>query len=437
MRTCAGRADTVVVLAKQPRPGRVKTRLQSRFSPDEAAQLAAAALRDTLDMVRSADVGRRLLAFDGDPAGWADGFEVAPQPGGTLGDRLDAAFAAVWSGPAERALLVGMDTPQVRAADLEVDWDGADALLGLAEDGGFWAIGLRRGAPSRIFDGVPMSTDRTGSAQLARLFDLGLQVRLLPPKRDVDLPDDAEAVATAYPELQFSRRWTELVGGRSEQSFDRLFDSVYAGAAEVTSGTTGGDATVLVLDVDRWSAEADRVDEMVVSRCEPPVIDLGCGPGRMVQALTRSGRSAMGVDVSQGAVEATRTRGGPALRRLVSETMPGEGRWGTALLMDGNLGIGGDVSALLRRCRDLVGPGGLVICEVDPDPARNEVGHVVLRSPGVASSPMPWSRIGAVALARIASALDLVLHEEWVAEGRAFVALRNSHQSQDRAAFPA
>ncbi len=437
MRPSAQRADTVVVLAKEPRPGRVKTRLQARFSPDEAARLAAAALRDTLEVVRSADVGRRLLAFDGDPAGWADGFEVAPQPGGGLGDRLDAAFAAVWSGRGERALLVGMDTPQVRTADLEVDWDGADALLGLAEDGGFWAIGLRRDAPAGIFDGVPMSTERTGSAQLARLFDLGLQVRLLPPKRDVDLPEDAEAVATAHPDLQFSRCWTALAGAQPEQSCDRLFDSVYAGATEVTSGTTGGEETVLVLDVGRWSAEADRVDEMVVSRCEAPVIDLGCGPGRMVQALTRSGRSAMGVDMSQGAVDATRTRGGAALRRLVSETMPGEGRWGTALLMDGNLGIGGDVAALLRRCRDLVGPGGLVICEVDPDPSRDEVGHVVLRSPGVASAPMPWSRIGAATLARVASALDLVLHEEWVAEGRAFVALRNAHQSQVRGAFPA
>ena len=419
------RADTLIVLAKEPRPGRVKTRLQTRFSADEAAALAAAALRDTLGVVRRTAVGRRMLAFDGDPTGWDDGFEVTAQPAGSLNDRLAAAFAAVWTGAGattERALLIGMDTPQVSTADLEVSWEGADALLGLSEDGGFWAIGLRAGHPADVladvFAGVPMSTDRTGSAQLARLFDLGLQVRLLPPRRDVDTPADAEAVARAYPQLAFSRCWSGLVGARPEQSSDRLFDSAYAGVECVT------DAPALVLEVDRWSAEADRVDEMVVSRCEPPVLDLGCGPGRMVRALTRSGRAALGVDMSQVAVETTRTRGGPALRRLVSYPLPAEGRWGTALLMDSNLGIGGDAVALLRRCRDLVTPGGLIICEVDPEPERDEVHQVVLRAPGVSSTPMAWSQVGAAALMRLASALDLVLHEEWIADGRAFVALR-------------
>lgn len=423
------RADTVIVLAKQPRPGRVKTRLQTRFTPDEAAELAAASLQDTLDVVRRAAPGRRVLAFDGDPAGWDDGFEVVPQRAGTLNDRLDAAFAAVWaetrSRRTDRALLIGMDTPQVRPAHLEVSWDGADALIGLSEDGGFWAIGLRAGHPADIFAGVPMSTDRTGSAQLARLFDLGLQVRLLPPLRDVDTPADAEAVATANPGLAFSRCWSALVGARLEQSSDRLFDSAYAGQATVTSETVrDADPSALVLDVGRWSAEADGVDEMVVSRCEPPVLDLGCGPGRMVRALSRSGRAALGVDMSQVAVETTRTRGGPALRRQVSETLPAEGRWGTALLMDSNLGIGGDASALLRRCRDLVAPGGLIICEVDPEPERHEVHQVVLRAPGVSSVPIAWSRVGATALMRLAVSLDLVLNEEWVAGGRAFVALR-------------
>lgn len=419
--------DTVVVLAKEPRPGRVKTRLQTRFTPEEAAQLAAASLRDTLDVVRRTSAARRLLAFDGDPTGWDDGFEVTAQPTGTLNDRLEAAFAAVWAdgSPTDRALLVGMDTPQLLRRHLEVDWDGADALLGLSEDGGFWAIGLRAGHPADIFAGVPMSTDRTGSAQLARLFDLGLQVRLLPPLRDVDTPEDAEAVATAHPRLAFSRCWSALVGARLEQSSDRLFDSVYGGKTTVTSGTAGdADAPALVLEVDRWSAEADRVDEMVVSRCEPPVLDLGCGPGRMVRALTRSGRAALGVDMSQVAVETTRTRGGPALRRLVTERLPAEGRWGTALLMDSNLGIGGDAPALLRRCRDLVAPGGLIICEVDPDPERDEVHQVVLQAPGVSSVPMAWSRVGSAAVMRLAATLDLVLHEEWVAGGRSFVALR-------------
>ena len=94
-----------------------------------------------------------------------------------------------------------MDTPQVTAALLDTDWEGADAVLGLSEDGGFWAIGLRSADPRSIFAGIPMSTDRTGAAQLARLAALGLSVRLLPPLRDVDLPADAEAVAASYPWL--------------------------------------------------------------------------------------------------------------------------------------------------------------------------------------------------------------------------------------------
>jgi hypothetical protein len=92
--------------------------------------------------------------------------------------------------------------------------------------------------------------------------------------------------------------------------------------------------------------------------------------------------------------------------------------------MDSNVGIGGNVTALLARCRDLVGAGGLVLCEVDPQRERHEVHDVVLRTSGVSSRPMAWSRVGAATLTRLASALDMVLAEEWVAGGRAFVALR-------------
>ncbi len=265
-----------------------------------------------------------------------------------------------------------MDTPQLRIDDLQVDWEEADAVLGLAEDGGFWAIGLQPGCPAGIFEDVPMSTSRTGAAQLARLLDLGLTVKLLPPLRDVDLPEDAEAVALAHPGLEFSRCWRAMVRERPEQSVDRLFDRVYAGQPDVTSSTLTdpADDRSLLLDVARWTADADPVDELVVARCESPVIDLGCGPGRMVRALLRSGRAGLGVDMSAGAVSTSLSRGGPALRRLVGDPLPAEGRWGTALLMDSNLGIGGDAAALLRRCRDLVVPGGLIICEVDPDPER-------------------------------------------------------------------
>jgi SAM-dependent methyltransferase len=182
----------------------------------------------------------------------------------------------------------------------------------------------------------------------------------------------------------------------------------------------------LELDVARWSSEADDVDLMVVSRCEPPVVDLGCGPGRMVVALNRSGRSALGVDMSAAAVAASMSRGGLALHRRITDLLPGEGRWGTALLMDSNIGMGGDVEALLGRCGDLVRAGGLVICEVDASPGCDEVHQVVLSSGRCTSTPLPWGRIGAQTLARVAATLDLLVTEEWCASGRVFVTLRKS-----------
>jgi len=207
-------AAAVVVLAKQPRAGRSKTRLQSLFAPAQAAELAAASLEDTLTAVRSCRVWRRVLAWEGDPEGFDAGFEVVAQPPGSLNDRLAAAFRAAEPPAADQdggVLLIGMDTPQVSPALLEVDWQGADALLGLSEDGGFWVIGLRGVDPEAVFAGIPMSTDRTGAEQLARLRELGLSVRLLPSLRDVDTPQDAAAVAARHPELIFSAQYRTLL----------------------------------------------------------------------------------------------------------------------------------------------------------------------------------------------------------------------------------
>jgi hypothetical protein len=128
--------------------------------------------------------------------------------------------------------------------------------------------------------------------------------------------------------------------------------------------------------------------------------------------------------VSAVAVQSSRDRGGLALRRQVFERLPAEGRWGTVLLVDSNVGMGGDVEALLRRCRDLIRAGGLVICEVDPAPDRHEVEPLVLAAAGTRSAPVPWGRIGARTLARFAARLDLLVVEEWSAGDRVFVTLR-------------
>jgi hypothetical protein len=196
----------IAVLAKAPVPGRVKTRLSPPCSPVQAAAVARAALEDTLETARRVRVARHVLVLDGDPAGWDyRGFEVLPQRGDGLDERLTSAFADIGG----RALLVGMDTPQLRTGDLAHAAGRlageADAVLGLAGDGGFWAVGLP--APDdRAFRGVPMSEPTTGAAQLQRLESLGYSVQQLPRKRDVDEWCDALAVADALaPSSRFAR----------------------------------------------------------------------------------------------------------------------------------------------------------------------------------------------------------------------------------------
>jgi len=416
-------AETVIVLAKEPVPGRVKTRLQTAFSPREAADLAAAALRDTLRVVAGCRVPSRVLcwAADGDgSARWGRGMSVIPQCDGPLEARLAGAFAAVWRDRPHPVLLIGMDTPQVTVADLEVGWGDADAVLGLAPDGGFWAIGLRSGEPRAIFTGVEMSTPHTGAAQLARLNDLGLEVRLLPPRRDVDTPADAAAIAAEFPDLEFSRRYRELVADRGAPSAAEFFDRAHRG--EEVAVRSGDGVDPLHVDVPRWHAAVDEIDEMLVARCRPPVLEVGCGPGRLLVALTDAGVPALGVDVSAAAVEVGRARGAQVLRRDLNDPLPLEGRWGSVVLLDTNLGIGGDVRALLRRCADLVAAGGIVLCEVDPEPAVADSRLVELRS-AAGTVSLPWARAGSSQVRGLAAQLDLVVDEEWSGGGRAFLSL--------------
>ncbi len=188
----------VLVMAKSPVAGRVKTRLCPPCTPAEAAALAAAALADTLDAVKACGAERRIVALDGAPGPWLPpGFEVVPQYGDNFADRLAHAWAAA-GGP---GVQIGMDTPQVQAHDLDAALaalDGAGAALGHAADGGWWAIALR-GPDPRAFAGVPMSRDDTGRRQHARLRSMGLDVALLPTLIDMDTAADLPDIAAAAP----------------------------------------------------------------------------------------------------------------------------------------------------------------------------------------------------------------------------------------------
>jgi glycosyltransferase A (GT-A) superfamily protein (DUF2064 family) len=195
---------TLIVIAKAPVPGRVKTRLVPPLSYSQAADIAGSALRDTLRVAASVPARMHLLAFDGDAAPWRPpGWQVVDQPPGGLDVRLAAAFAA--ARPGEPALLVGMDTPQLRPEQLTAfDPVRYDAVLGPADDGGYWAIGFRDPAQAaRAIPGVPMSTPHTGAEQLRRLA--ALRVQLLESLIDVDTIDAAEQVAAAAPQTQFAQ----------------------------------------------------------------------------------------------------------------------------------------------------------------------------------------------------------------------------------------
>ncbi len=213
-----GAADlTLIVIAKEPLPGRCKTRLCPPLRPAEAAALAEAALADTLETVAATPARRRLLALDGRPGWWLPrGFEVVEQVDGALDARLAGAFNAA-AGP---ALLVGMDTPQLSvdllmATAAALCDGGVDAVLGPAHDGGYWAIGLRRARPE-AFVGVPMSSPDTAAAQRRRLAALGLCTVEVEPLRDVDTIADAEAVGALCPGSRFAAavgalRWATAV----------------------------------------------------------------------------------------------------------------------------------------------------------------------------------------------------------------------------------
>lgn len=206
---------TLMIIAKETIPGRVKTRLHPPLSLEQAAQLAAASISDTLAAVGNLPTTRRILLFDGNllPPG-SESYDMTPQTAGDLDERLAAAFDEA-VGP---TVLIGMDTPQVTADDLApafVAWpDDVDAFFGPADDGGFWALGMRE-PRGDLIRGVPMSRDDTGAIQLQRLRDAGLRVTMLPTLTDVDTIDSAREVAALAADTSFARLLATMPEARS------------------------------------------------------------------------------------------------------------------------------------------------------------------------------------------------------------------------------
>ena len=166
----------------------------------------------------------------------------------------------------------------------------------------------------------------------------------------------------------------------------------------------------------------------VLAGLHGPLLDIGCGPGRMVRAAEELAFPALGIDVSAHAAALAGAGGTPVLRRSVFDRLPLEGLWGAALLMDGNIGIGGDPAALLARCAELIADDGRIVVEVDPDPDLFDCAEytaVGRRRPE--SAPFPWARVGSAVLVRLAAPSGLVVADAWAAGERRFVVLRRQH----------
>jgi glycosyltransferase A (GT-A) superfamily protein (DUF2064 family)/SAM-dependent methyltransferase len=478
----------LLVLAKEPIPGRVKTRLCPPCTPAQAAELATAALADTLAAACASGADRVVVALDGRPGAWLPaGVTVVDQGSGGLDRRL----AAAWGHARGPALQIGMDTPQLRALDLDaalarLAGPGADTVFGPALDGGWWAVGMRRPDPT-AFLGVPTSRADTGARQRRRLAERGRSVHDLPARRDVDDIADARAVAAAAPATAFATAFARLglsaarpgdepgadrsdleppaapwAGdrpgvdrsrgarptpedrtGADRPSGERaipedrrpaaarhrpdprspLSGRHHVAAAGLTALLQPAEGGAIDLPVERWRQEPTPGERALLATLPSPVLDVGCGPGRLVAALIAAGSTALGIDPAPAAVAETEARGGVALCRSVFDPLPGEGRWAAVLLLDGNIGIGGDPVALLARIRALLRPGGVAVVEVEaPDVASDRL-RVRLRAGDGCGPWFPWARLSVVDVARTAAGAGLRTEDVRLREDRWFARL--------------
>jgi SAM-dependent methyltransferase len=174
------------------------------------------------------------------------------------------------------------------------------------------------------------------------------------------------------------------------------------------------------VDAGRWCAHLWAGDAGLLTRCAGPTLDVGCGPGRLVAALTATGTPALGIDISAEAVRQARRRGAAALRRCVFTPVPDEGQWQHVLLVDGNVGIGGDPATLLTRCRRLLASGGDALVELDPPGTASWRTEVRLHGDTGVSGAFAWAAVSMDDLAALADSAAMRVVERWTEANRWF-----------------
>jgi SAM-dependent methyltransferase len=199
-----------------------------------------------------------------------------------------------------------------------------------------------------------------------------------------------------------------------------LYEEALRGPAAALSLRTA-DGRALPLEVSRWCGPTDAADEKLLRFCRGPVLDVGCGPGRLTVALTNRGVPALGVDISRAAVARVRQAGARAVHCSVFDPLPGEGRWATVLLADGNIGIGGRPARLLYRCAQLLAPGGQLLVEAEPGNVDEQLTAWLEHADGRRGPVFPWALMGTAALLQAATDAGLRVIGQWRHKDRAFV----------------
>jgi SAM-dependent methyltransferase len=182
------------------------------------------------------------------------------------------------------------------------------------------------------------------------------------------------------------------------------------------------DGRIVLLEVDRWAGPLTDADDDLLQRAQGPVLDVGCGPGRLTAALHTRGVPVLGLDVLESVPVLARAAGAPVRIGDVFRPLPREGSWRTVVLADGNIGIGGDPVRLLRRLRAALAPGGTLLVELHPGRSTTPA-RVRLECLATTSSWFSWALLGPDALHGVAAAAGLAVQDTWTAEGREFAAL--------------